>query len=593
MALEMKADNFLLMFRLKILKLIYYFILIMAATSVFAETAVKTNLYLYISPTTVGYFKSQNKSYEQSLKRWHTHLKKFGKESVSISREQLLKGVPPGTLILPNSVSLDDDERKAIKNFISQGGGIFGSGLIGSRDAKGRFIGLEFLHSTFHVESDGYFHETSDAFFMPYGDGPVTWPIPAGRRMPLVSSQDSVLRLKTGNLASVVMDWSRTMDAKPNGIMAFNEIGKSRLVYYSFPDDAWPYNRDVQLVMDASLAWLRREPVAFKSAWPDGYVAAHLIEMDTEDKFSTAVRLADFLESEGFRGTFYSLTSEAVRSPKTVQNLLARGHEIAYHADVHFGFNGDPSREQELRIEFMKQQMQSIIGERSIEATGFRAPTESYDAITESLLYKHGIKHHAADLSSSADRLPFFSDPGGGRTNFDKSMVVLPRTQRDDIDYHKLQFQTDQIVANLEYDLNFTVQSGAFSLLSVHSQYFVDGGFMLQPMQRYIKMVAANRSKLWVARGDEIASWWRKREAVTVRQKKFNSKLEILVESPIPVPGLSVFVTLPYRNAVMYVSGKSNSTAVHVKAVDQFRSALVFEKLGIGKTRLNVVFSDK
>lgn len=573
-------------------KMVVTAILVMVGTSfAWAENSrVAGKLYLYISPTTLNYFQSHSQNYEHSVKRWRTHLGKFGTLSQTIGREQLLQEIPLGTLILPNSVALDSEERIAIQRYVSRGGNLLGSGLVGSRDAKGKYVGLDFLQSTFNVEANGFFQETSDSFFMPYGDGPVTWPIPAGRRMPLLSAKDSVLRLKAENLASVVMDWSRTMDAEPNGIMAFNEIGPSRFVYFSFPDSAWPYNKDVQLVMDASIAWLRREPVVYKAAWPDGYVASHLIEMDTEDKFATAVRLADLLEGENFRGTFYCLTTEAVREPKTVRDLLNRGHEIAYHADVHFGFNGDPDGEQELRISFMKKQMESIMGERSIEATGFRAPTESYDAMTESLLYRHGIKHHAADLSSSSDRLPFFSEPGGGRSNFDKALVVLPRTQRDDIDYRKLQFDADQILSNLVYDLKFTVESGAFGLLSVHSQYFVDGGFMLLPMKHYVKKVSSYKDKLWVARGDQITSWWRKREVVSVKQKRDESTLHILVQSPISVAGLSVFITLPRKNAVVKIADISKSTTVRVKKIDQFRSAIIFDELKEGNTVLSVVF---
>jgi peptidoglycan/xylan/chitin deacetylase (PgdA/CDA1 family) len=103
------------------------------------------------------------------------------------------------------------------------------------------------------------------------------------------------------------------------------------------------------------------------------------------------------------------LTSLAVFYPDMVRDLMRRGHEIAYHADVHFGFKGDAPQEQELRIRFMKQQMQAILGDSVHLATGFRAPTESYDATTETLLRKHGLLHHAADESAHEDRLPFFS----------------------------------------------------------------------------------------------------------------------------------------------------------------------------------------
>jgi len=554
-----------------------------------AQAAAAPDVYLYVSPTTQAYLQSQNQAYGPIIKRWQVILKKSRRQAQTTSREQLLAGLPSGTLILPSSVALDEQERLAIQRFVAQGGNLLGTGLVGSRHAQGHEAGLDFLQSTFHVQAQGFYPDSDDAFFMPFGDGPLTWPIPAGRRMPLLPAKQTVLRLKAEHVAAVAMDWSRSMDPEANAVMAYHEAGASRLVYFSFPDTAWPDNQDVQLVLDASLAWLRREPMAYKAAWPNGYVASHLIEMDTEDKFPSAIYLAQQLEGEGLRGTFYCLTSEAARSPKLVHDLMARGHEIAYHADVHFGFNGDALGEQALRIQFMKQQMQGILGPRTSEVTGFRAPTESYDATTESLLYQHGLLHHAADESASEDRLPFFSD-AGGKISVDKALVVLPRTQRDDINFQKLQFRPDQVAANLLYDLDLTVQSGAFSLLSVHSQNYVNGGLMQLPMKDYVRKVATYKDRLWVARADELTAWWRQREPVNVSQKSLGSRLQISVQSPAAVSGLSVFVTLPHNNAVMRVADASSTVPVHVKPIDAFRSALVFDRLTAGQTSLKVTF---
>ncbi|PIZ23723.1 MAG: hypothetical protein CO065_15430 [Comamonadaceae bacterium CG_4_9_14_0_8_um_filter_57_21] len=565
---------------------------VISASCAWALASPNQALYLYASPTTDQYLRSQNQYYEQTVKRWRIYLKKYGPSAFAVTRAQLLAGLQPGTLILPTAIALDPQERQAIERFSAQGGNLLATGLVGSRDAQGQDVGLNFLQNTFHVRAHGFFPATEDSFFMPFGDGPVTWPIPAGRRMSMVSTKESVLRIEADHVASVVMDWSRSMENEANGIMAFDETANSRLVYFSFPDTAWPYNKDVQLVLDASIAWLRREPQAYKSAWPRGYVASHLIEMDTEDKFPSAVSLAKQLEGEGFKGTFYSLTSEAALVPDVVRDLMARGHEIAYHADVHFGFKGDSVGEQELRILFMKQQMQGILGQRIAEATGFRAPTESYDNTTETLLRKHGLMHHAADESASEDRLPFFSEAETG-VPADKALVVLPRTQRDDINFQHLKFTPEQVTANLAYDLDLTVRSGAFGLLSVHSQNYIPGGLMLLAMKDYVHQVATYKDRLWVARGDEITAWWRQREAVQVQQDWHDSTLFVSLESPIPVQGLTVFVTLPEKNASVHVTAKPDSAKVHVKPIDPFRTALVFDTLNPGSTQLAVTFGSK
>lgn len=563
--------------------------LILATASASAKSFGGDPIYLYVSPTTERYMQLQGKFYGMDYQRWRKHLKKYGEQAGDITREQLLAGLKPGVLILPTAVALDQEERDAIRQFSARGGSLLGNGLIGTRDAQGQFVGLDFLHDTFYVRTHGFFPPSDDGFFMPFGDGPLTWTIPAARRMPLSVGQDTVLRIQADSTAAVVMDWARSMQTQVHTVAAFHESANSRVAYFSFPDSAWPYSKDTALLMESTLAWLRRMPQAFKAAWPNGYVASHLIEMDTEDKFFSAPSFAQHLESEGFKGTFYSLTSLAVFFPDMVRDLMKRGHEIAYHADVHFGFKGEAPGEQELRIRFMKQQMQAILGDRIAEATGFRAPTESYDATTEALLRKHGILHHAADESAHEDRLPFFSISEQGVPS-DKALVVLPRTQLDDVSFMYLKFTPEQVKATLEYDLDLTVRSGAFGLLSVHSQNYIEGGLMLRTMGDYVRKVASYRDRLWVARGDEIASWWRQREAVRVDQRLVDEALHVKLETAVPVPGLSVFVTLPYKNATVRVSSNTHKTAVKIKPIDSFRAALVFDTVQPGNTLLRVTF---
>ena len=548
-------------------------------------------LYLYRSETTAQFFKSQNRFYDQIIQRWSPYLKKYGEHAKIVNRKELLALVPPGVLILPTAVALDAQERAAISKFVALGGSLLGNGLVGTRDEKGQFVGLDFLHTTFHVRSHGFFPQSDDTYFMPFGDGPVTWPIPAGRRMPIVNTKDSLLRISASNEAAVVMDWARSPQTQPHGVMAFDERGKSRVAYFSPPDNAWTNSAETRLLLDATLAWLRREAYAFKAAWPQGFVAAHLIEMDTEDEFHTAPKFAQHLESEGFKGTFYSLTTEAARNPEVVRDLIKRGHEIAYHADVHFGFRGDSVGEQELRIRFMKQQMQGILGDRAHEATGFRAPTESYEANTEILLRKHGFLHHAVDQGANDDRLPFFSGAEPGVPP-EQALVVLPRTQLDDVSFAAMKLTPEQVNTILNHDLDLTVRSGAFGLLSVHSQNYVEGGLMLRSMGDYIRTVARYRDRLWVARGDEITRWWRQREAVQVQQQWSPRGLEVSVKNnhTEPLAGLTVFVTLPGKNAALRVTGLPKATAVRIQVVDAFRTALVFDSLPSGLTQLRVSF---
>ncbi|MBC7499577.1 MAG: polysaccharide deacetylase family protein, partial [Herminiimonas sp.] len=493
------------------------FWLVLCVSPLFAVAASSEKpVYLYRSTLTSQFIKPGDVTQEDTLAVWRNYLRKFRKDFHIVDRAQLLARLTPGVLVLPSTHALDDAERAAIRDFAAAGGSLLATGATGSLDATGKFIGYDFLDTYFKVRVRGDYKAGSEWFMMPFGDGPLTWSLPAGRRIYVGDDLRGILRIESDNLAAVLMNWMRAKDdAGPNGAIALHESATNRSVFFAFPEAALGYHApaEVSQLLDSVMAWLRREPKLFKAAWPEGFVAAHLMEMDTEDKFFSAPNFADHLEKIGVKGTFYCLTSEAIKYPAIVKDLLARGHEIAYHADIHFGFKGEDPAIQDKRMRNMKKQMQTILGNSLNLATGFRAPTEAYDAITEGLLRKHGILHHAADPSSHEDRLPFFSsaEPGLGP---EEALVVLPRTQFDDVNFKRFGYGVAQVQETLDYDLDLVVKGGAFGLLSVHTQNYVDGGLMKDSMGKYVEKVATYKDRLWIARGDQIASWWRKRHRV-------------------------------------------------------------------------------
>jgi hypothetical protein len=280
-----------------------------------------------------------------------------------------------------------------------------------------------------------------------------------------------------------------------------------------------------------------------------------------------------------------------------VRQLIDRGHEMAYHADVHVGFEGLSRANQDARIKNMISEMTALAGPDTPRlVTGFRAPFESYDKTTEVLLRLNGIKHHAADPSSTENRLPFFSlaEPQLGPEN---ALVVLPRTQFDDVSYVALDISPADTLAGLKYDLDLVVKGGAFGLFSVHSQNYHSDRLLPKVMPDYVKYVATYKDRLWIPRADQIADWWRQRARVTVThikparqaqnaQNQQDSKdlvFQVSVVAPGNVDGLTVFAMNPRSGVVPTVQARSgNAPKVRVKLVDSFRSAVVFDKLETG-----------
>lgn len=563
-----------------------------------AQAATPLNhVYLYKSPATAAFFKANGSDYDVLLTHWRLYLKRYGNQSREVSRSELVAGLAPGVLVLGSALLLDDEERQAIERFTQRSGSVLATWATGARDGTGNWRGWDFLSQVLDVRIAGEITRDEDRWFMmPFGDGPLTWPLPAGRRMYLGKIAENLLRVDAKLLAARYMDWNRAPDFKQaDGAIAYSERQGARRVYLGFAESAWDYHTrdDVNRMLDAIIAWLRREPQIFKAAWPDGRVAAQLLEMDTEALFENAVNFADHLDRAGIKGTFYCLTSEAVKHPNLVRDLLKRGHEVAYHADIHTGFRQEKPAQQEQRIQNMLQQMRSILGADLSTQTGFRAPTESYDATTEILLRKHGMKHHAADPSATEDRLPFFSK-SEKNLGSDESLVVLPRTNYDDISFRMAAMTQERIQQHLVRDFEHVVEMGAFGLLSVHSQNYGEIGPLITTMPALFARIAEMRDKVWLTRGDEIAEWWRQRERVTVRGYQEGSwhHVQVQVRPPGVAEGVSVMITHAYAgHPPLHVESLTPyGPAAEIRPVDAYRSALVLGKGAPGNYSFRIKF---
>jgi hypothetical protein len=406
-----------------------------------------------------------------------------------------------------------------------------------------------------------------------------------------------VLQIRAQATSAVMMNWVRARDddTLPTAV-AFKESGGTRAVYFAFSEAHWGFmpKTDLHQFIAGVMAWLEREPVATLAVWPGAYQAAHLLEMDTEAEFPSAMQFAADMQAQSFKATFYCLTSEAIKYPDVVHQLRQQGHEIAYHAEVHVGFNGLTQAQQSARMDTMVSQMRSILGDDVDKVTGFRAPTEGYDKFTEQVMRQHGIRHHAADPSSSQDRVPFFStaEPGLGLRD---ALVVLPRTQLDDVNFKRMLYGPTQVGVTLARDLDLIVQSGSLGLLSIHTQNYVPGGLMRELMPTYLAQVAAQRDRLWVATGGEIESWWRKRAQVQLGVSREGAVLvlNLHVDSATPVEQVGVWLSLPRAGAVPHLTlPAALQESVRVMSPDAYRSKLIFQRLPPGTTRVAVLFAD-
>ena len=281
-------------------------------------------------------------------------------------------------------------------------------------------------------------------------------------------------------------------------------------------------------------------------------------------------------------------------------NQLFDKHEIGFHGDVHIGFKDIPAAQQEQRIATMQKEMAATLDTKHrLQRPGFRAPTESYDGDTERILRQRGFGYHVGQPAQTEARLPFFSRAEENLST-EQALVVLPRTQNDDINYIKLKKQPEQIKNQMEWELNSVLETGALGVLSVHTQYYGSGNWLSEPgfirhvVPAYLERLQKHKNQIWIATGSEISNWWRARARITQSVDVPPEQLTFKVSAPGISQKVSFFVTRPMMGKQLPVveALKANLPQPKIRQIDEFRVALIFEPLTAGQYRYRVQFSE-
>lgn len=570
----------------------------LGANGVTSYTATSSDsIILYAAPNTRTYFAGTGGNYETLLVPWRNYFanrKIDFKEFDDIAR---LKKEKEGVLILPSAVSLSEEERAEIMAFRSRGGAILSTWATGTRNGNGEWEGWKFLENTgvSYVGEIPVGSEINQLILS--GESPLSHTHPSGQRILMGKTSEPLLRVKGEMVAGRFMNWARITDEdrKEEGAVVFSETADNsgRTAFFAFAESTWE-SRPIPAftLIDDALLWLQRKPVMMRAAWPNGKLAAQVVEMDTEQGFDNAGLFADMMSSFKYPATFYVLTSVGKLYPEVLARL-ARDFEIGFHGDVHDSFKGQSPALQEQRIQVMRTEMATTIPAFNLkEATGFRAPTEGYDANTELLIHKYGIRHHAADPNRSEARLPLFAKMDGVKT--EDALVVLPRTQRDDINLHWEKLSVEQTTQALINDFDLTLNTGALGLLSVHSQNFTADGTLTKAMPAYLEYLQARRDQVWLASAGTVAEWWRERERFKVTSSYNGKRIEfdITITGKKPFAGASLIVMVPKKGVLPAVqSVKIDMVKPAVVRIDDYRAAIIFNDLNPGNYAYQVTFS--
>ena len=552
---------------------------------------------LYASSSSKTYFAGLGGNYEVLLAPWRNYFQSRKVDFREIQSASQLHREQSGVLILPSAVSLGDDERAEILAFRAKGGAILCSWATGTRDGNGGWQGWQFLENL-GARVIGEIPSTASANnLILTGESPVSHTQGAGQRISLTNTSEALLRATGEVVAGRFMKPSRVIDdeRRREGAVIFTETRESygRVAYFAFAESGWEAQTlGAHALISDTLQWLRREPAIIQGAWPNGKRAAQVIEMDTEEGFANAAAFASLMKSINYRSTFYVTTSAGKLFPQ-VLTPLARDFELGYLGDTYASFKDQAPAVQEQRLRAMQSELSSVLIEPK-GITGFRAPTEGYDATTEVLLQKVGIRHHAAGPESSSARLPLLRQTEGVKSS--DSLVVLPRTQRSDINLYQEKLTAEQTTKALIDDFDLALDTGSLGWLSVHSRNFSADSVMAAAMPGFLAHLKERQAPVWLASAGQVADWWRERERFKLTSKINGKRVEfdITVTGQQPFKGATVIVTTPQRGLQTSVDGATvTMVKPTVSRIDDYRAAVVFESLAPGNHSYQVTFSPK
>ena len=552
---------------------------------------------LYASSSSKTYFAGLGGNYEVLLAPWRNYLQSRKVDFREIQNASQLRKEQSGVLILPSAVALGDDERVEILAFRAKGGAILCSWATGTRDGNGGWRGWQFLQNLGARVIGEIPAAASVNNLILTGESPVSHRQGAGQRITLTNTSEALLRATGEVVAGRFMNPSRVIDEerRREGAVIFTETRESygRVAYFAFAESGWEAQTlGAHDLISDTLQWLRREPAIIQGAWPNGKRAAQVIAMDTEEGFANAAAFASLMKSIDYRSTFYVTTSVGKLFPQVLAPL-ARDFELGYLGDTYASFKGQAPAVQEQRLRAMQSELSSVLPEPK-GITGFRAPSEGYDSATETLLPKIGIRYHAAGPQSSSARLPLLVKTEGVKST--DSLVVLPRTQRSDINLYQEKLTAEQTTKALIDDFDLALDTGSLGLLSVHSRNFATDSVMAAAMPGFLAHLKERRALVWLASAGQVADWWRERERFKLTPRITGKRIEfdITITGQQPFNGATVIVTTPQRGVQTTVVGATVTVVKPtVSKIDDYRAALVFESLAPGNHSYLVTFSPK
>jgi peptidoglycan/xylan/chitin deacetylase (PgdA/CDA1 family) len=296
----------------------------------------------------------------------------------------------------------------------------------------------------------------------------------------------------------------------------------------SFP--GWP----IEDSLHSFYAWLFTQvtgiagrPVPFIDPWPDGrswaLVLTHDVETDVGCRNMDLLR--DLERERGYRSSWNFVPLRYHVGDDIVRAIQDQGCEVGVHGLRHDGRDLSSERMMERRLPAMRAHAESW------KAVGFRSPgTQRHWKLMPRLGFEYD--------SSYSDTDPYEPQPGGCCTYlpyFNEEMVELPITMPQDHTLFVILQHTDANVWLRK--ANLVRERRGMVLILTHPDY-ADNPLVVEGYRELLDEFRDDDT-VWHALPREVASWWRRRAASSIRDRGG----DWCIDGPAAVDGKVRFAT--------------------------------------------------
>lgn len=524
---------------------------------------------LFDSPRNAAFFPDTS-YYHTSLQAWRSLIDELGGEVRDAASAADLQSLQPqDVLVLVEAPCLSAGEIAAARAHLRMGGGVVANWAVGARDEACEWRGWQTV-SELTGADDVRELPTRDALFLTVPAGTALSPgLDPGTRIEL--RPDPSLALRRSGPRVYWSDWA--LNPAPDESGGGADVAAVTTHTPQGGRTAWFGPRIDQAVTSADSVNLRRmlrngilwaagAATAEPAVWPGGERAALVFTLDVEDEARNALESAALFREESLPISFYAV-SQVVQDDDELARALTGAGEVGSQTSDHTPVAGLTAQDQRVRLRRSWTEIHDWAG---VPPAGLRPPEESFDLSTlEAWQGLGGSYVLATNDARTASPAIYPVDDG--------QIVLLPRLLKDD---YNIIVQDRVIRGSSMADafLNGTRKLhaiGGLAIVASHTQ-IMRAGSRLDAV-RTVADTARAQGDWWIARAEDVATWWKGRAATRLTFVPPDSSAaladgfehastgDILVDAPPDqdMEGLWVDIVLPLGSEGLFpvVDGRS------------------------------------